>query len=299
MDVDTRVLRYFVAVAEELSFTLAAERLYVSQPALSRQIRQMEADLRISLFERTSREVRLTLAGEALLPSARRLVADWQAAQRTARSVAAAELRVLRVGFEATSAGPLSAKARQLFAERHPDVTIEPMRFDWGGEAAALRDGVVDIAFLWLPADTAGLHAEIVAVEPRMVGFATGHRLAGQETVTIGDLADEPLMSDQKSAAPLDRLVGGQPAAGRLGTQVGSENDNVEEMLENVAGGAAVCIGPRSMATHHARPRSRLAPDRRRRTAADRLRLARHQQQPAGGRFREGGPPAVGRAERS
>ncbi|GAB2733814.1 LysR family transcriptional regulator [Amycolatopsis magusensis] len=254
VDIDTRVLRYFLAVAEDLSFTRAAERLYVSQPALSRQIRQLEADLQLLLFERTSREVRLTLAGEALLPSARRLVADWQTAQRTVRSVAAAELRVLRIGFEATGAGPLSAKARTLFTERHPDVTVEPKRFDWGGEVAALREGLVDIAFLWLPADTTGLHAEIVAVEPRMVGFAAGHRLAAQETVTIGDLADEPLMWTRKAPRHWVDWWAVNPRPDGSEPRWGPENDNVEEMLENVAGGAAVCIGPRSMSTYYARP---------------------------------------------
>ncbi|GAB3005773.1 LysR family transcriptional regulator [Saccharothrix stipae] len=254
MDVDTRVLRYFVAVAEHLSFTRAAERLFVSQPALSRQIRQLEADLKVPLFERTSREVRLTNAGEALLPVARDLIADWQTAQRTARGIAAAESRVLRIGFEATGAGPLTTRARTTFAARHPDVTIEPKRFDWGGEAAALRDGLVDIAFLWLPADTTGFHTEIVAVEERMVGLARKHRLAERESVGIMDLADEPVMWTRKAPkywvdwwAVNPRPDGSEPVWG-------PENDNVEEMLEHVAAGAAICIGPSSMAAYYARP---------------------------------------------
>ncbi|SDC90773.1 LysR family transcriptional regulator [Actinokineospora iranica] len=254
MDVDTRVLRYFVAVAEELSFTRAAERLFVSQPALSRQIRQLETDMRLTLFVRTSREVRLTAAGEALLPVAKGLIADWQAAQRAARGVAAVEARVLRIGFEATGAGPFTVRARTRFAERHPDVTVEPKRFDWGGEVAALRDGLVDVAFLWLPADTTGLHTEIVAVEPRMVGFAAGHKLADRDSVGILDLRDEPVMWTRKAPrywvdwwAVNPRPDGSEPLWG-------PENDNVEEMLEHVAAGAAICIGPESMAAYYARP---------------------------------------------
>ncbi|SMD26130.1 LysR family transcriptional regulator [Kibdelosporangium aridum] len=254
MDVDTRVLRYFVAVAEELSFTRAAERLFVSQPALSRQIRQLESDLKINLFARTSREVRLTSAGEALVPIAKGIIADWQAAQRTARGIAALESRVLRIGFEATGAGPLATKARTTFAARHPDVTIEPKRFDWGGEVAALRDGLVDTAFLWLPADTTGLHTEIVAVEQRLVGFCAAHRLAAKDSVSIMDLKDEPLMWTRKAPkhwvdwwAVNPRPDGSQPVWG-------PENDNVEEMLEHVAAGAGVCISPESMAAYYARP---------------------------------------------
>jgi DNA-binding transcriptional LysR family regulator len=254
VDVDTRVLRYFVAVAEELSFTSAAERLFVSQPSLSRQIRQLEEQLRGPLFERTTREVRLTPAGEALLPAARELLAAWQAAQRTVRTVTAAGARQLRVGFTATGAGPLSTRARTLFAKRHPDVTVEPKRFDWGGELTALREGVVDVAFLWLPADTTGLHTEVVAVERRMVGVARGHRLDRPDPIRIQDLRAEPLVWTRKAPrhwvdwwAVNPRPDGSEPIWG-------PENDNVEEMLEHVAAGVAVCIGPESMGAYYARP---------------------------------------------
>ncbi|MEU7526606.1 LysR substrate-binding domain-containing protein [Saccharothrix sp. NPDC042600] len=250
MDVDTRVLRYFVAVAEHLSFTRAAESLFVSQPSLSRQIRRLEEDLRLTLFERTSREVRLTAAGAALLPAARRIIADWQAAQRAARGVSA----VLRIGFEATGAGALGTRARTVFSARHPEVTVEPKRFDWGGEVEALREGLVDTAFVWLPADTTGLRAEVVAVEPRLVGVAASHRLAARTSVTIADLREEPLVWTRRAPrhwvdwwAVNPRPDGSEPVWG-------PENDNVEEMLDHVAAGAAVCIGPGSMAAYHARP---------------------------------------------
>lgn len=250
MDVDTRVLRYFVAVAEELNFTRAAERLFVSQPSLSRQIRRLEEDLRLTLFERTSREVRLTAAGAALLPAARRVIEDWQAAQRTARGVAS----ILRIGFEATGAGPLTTRARTEFSARHPEVVVEPKRFDWGGEVDALRDGVVDTAFVWLPADTSGLRTEVVAVEHRLVGVAATHPLAARSAVTIADLRDEPLVWTRKAPrhwvdwwAVNPRPDGSEPVWG-------PENDNVEEMLDHVAAGAAVCIGPASMAAYYARP---------------------------------------------
>ncbi|MBW4720625.1 LysR family transcriptional regulator [Saccharothrix obliqua] len=252
MDVDTRVLRYFVAVAEQLSFTRAAERLFVSQPALSRQIRQLEADLRTALFARTSREVRLTAAGEALLPMARGLIADWQAAQREVRGAVA--VKVLRIGFEATGAGPLTTRARTAFAAAHPDVAVEPKRFDWGGEVAALRDGVVDTAFIWLPADTSGLHAEVVAIEPRYVGLAVSHPLVARESVGILDLRDEPLMWTRKAPRPWVDWWAVNPRPDGSEPVWGPENDNVEEMLEHVAAGAAVCIGPESMACYYARP---------------------------------------------
>ncbi|MEU7804537.1 LysR family transcriptional regulator [Micromonospora arborensis] len=254
LDVDTRVLRYFVAIAEELSFTRAAERLFVSQPSLSRQIRQLEEELRSPLFQRTTRDVRLTPAGEALLPAARQLIDAWQTAQRTVRTVEAAAARHLRVGFTATGAGPLSTRAHAVFSQRYPEVSVEPKRFDWGGEVTALREGLVDVAFLWLPTDTIGLHTEIVAVERRFVGVASNHRISQLATVGIGDLRTEPLVFTRKAPrhwvdwwAVNPRPDGSEPVWG-------PENDNVEEMLEHVAAGIAVCIGPESMASYYARP---------------------------------------------
>lgn len=254
MDINTTLLRYFVAVAEDLNFTRAAQRLYVSQPALSRQIRTLESELRTPLFERTSRHVRLTPAGETLLPVARRLLEDWQAGLRLTRGVAAARSGQLRVGFEASGAGSLTVRARTVFAQMYPDVAVEPKRFDWGGELAALRDGLVDVAFLWLPADTRGLHTEIVAVERRMVGLSSGHRLAGKDTVSIMDLGDEPLLWTSKAPREWVDWWAVNPRPDGSEPRWGPENDNVEEMLEHVAAGVAVCIGPESMATFYARP---------------------------------------------
>ncbi|MBV2361820.1 LysR family transcriptional regulator [Streptomonospora nanhaiensis] len=254
MDVDTRLLRYFAAVAEELHFTRAAERLYVSQPALSRQIRRLERDLRVTLFERTTRGVRLTPAGEALLPVARRMIDDWAAGQRAARTARAAAQRVLRLGFEATGAADLTTRARMRFRERHPDASIEPHRFNWGGEVAALREGLVDAALIWLPNDLSGLTTEIVAEEPRAVGMRADHPLAAKDVLTIEDLRDEPLPWARSAPrewvewwAVVPRPDGSRP-------RWGPANDNAEELLENVAGGSGVCIVSRSISVYYRRP---------------------------------------------
>ncbi|WUH98336.1 LysR family transcriptional regulator [Spirillospora sp. NBC_00431] len=254
MDVDTRSLRYFIELAEQLNFTRASGRLFVSQPALSRRIRQLEEDLRTPLFERTGREVLLTAAGEALLRLARQLIADWQAAQRTARVVAAARSRILRVGFEASGAGTMATQAYTEFMRRHPDSSVEPKRFEWGGEVMALHEGLVDVAFVWLPADTTGLHTEVVAVERRMAGLAAGHPLAGRDTISILELNDEPIVwTRQAPRAWVDWWAVNPRPDGREPLW-GPENDNVEEMLEHVASGRAICISPESMTLHYSRP---------------------------------------------
>ncbi|MGM1063858.1 LysR family transcriptional regulator [Saccharothrix sp. Mg75] len=254
LDVDTRVLRYFVAVADRLSFTAAARDLYVSQPALSRQIRQLEEDLGAELFVRTGREIRLTGAGTEMLPLARQVVEAWQETTRVVRSAAAAELNVVRVGFVASGGGSVARRARAAFAEHHPEVTIDPKRFDWGGEPDALRQGLVDVAFVWLPADVTGLRCHVVATEDRYVALSRDHRLTAQESVSITDLADEPLMWTRKAPKEWVDWWAVNPRPDGREPVWGPENDNVEEMLEQVATGTAVCIGPESMALYYAHP---------------------------------------------
>lgn len=252
MDVDTRLLRYFVAVAECLSFTQAAKDLYVAQPSLSRQIRQLETRLGVDLFTRP--EVRLTPAGEQLLPKARRQLAEWQDAVRLVRTTAAASQRVLRCGFVVTGGGPLARNARRTFAERRPDVTVEPKRIEWGGEARALREGVVDVAFVWLPADLEGLHNETVATEARLVAVSATHPLAARQEVRIDDLRDEPLVWTRVAPAEWVDWWAVNPRPDGSAPRWGPENENADEMIEHVVAGAAVCIGPASMAEYYRLP---------------------------------------------
>jgi DNA-binding transcriptional LysR family regulator len=254
VDVDTSALACFVAVAEELSFTRAAVREHLSQPGLSKKIRLLEESLGCRLLQRDSRSVQLTGAGELLLPAARGLLSQWADAVAQVRREDAAVRGLVRVGFEASGAGKLTARARAEFARRRPDVVVQPYRFDWGEEVGALRDGRVDVAFVWLPADLSGLDCEVVLVDPRVVGLAAGHRLADRPSLTLSDIADEPLMWTRRAPqawvdwwAVNPRPDGRQPVWG-------PENDNVEEMLETVASGAAICISPASMSHFYSRP---------------------------------------------
>ncbi|HKO28112.1 MAG TPA: LysR family transcriptional regulator [Solirubrobacteraceae bacterium] len=251
---ESRDLRYFVAVAERLSFTRAAEDLPLSQSALSEAIRRLEAEIGTQLLRRNSRRVELTPAGEVLLADAREVLAQLEHTIDRAKRAGRGEVGRLRVGFEASGAGELSTLARARFAREHPAVRVEPKRFDWGGEADGLREGACDVAFVWLPNDLSGLEVEEVISERRYVGLPTGHRLAHEPRVSIMDLKDEPIMWTRRAPriwvdwwAVNPRPDGSEPIWG-------PENENVEEMLEQVAEGAAICITPRSMATHYARP---------------------------------------------
>ncbi|WP_246144761.1 LysR family transcriptional regulator [Actinacidiphila oryziradicis] len=199
---ELRQLRYLVVIDDEGNLGRAAARLYVSQPALSYALKNLESELGVRLFDRHSGGVTATSAGRDVVAEARRTVRQAERVTVAAERHRRGESGVLRVGFEASGAGELTTRARAEFARRHPGVRVEPKRFDWGQEAMALRDGRADVAFVWLPADLTGLHAEVVHTEPRVVGLPAGHPLANRDGISVLEVNDEPLMWTER--APRD-----------------------------------------------------------------------------------------------
>src|SRR5512133_2404147 len=131
MDVHMRDLRYFVAVAEELHFTRAAELLHIAQPSLSKQIRQLERDLGFPLLRRDRRTVALTAAGEALLPRVRELLSSWDEALAEATDRAREAAATLRVGFQTSVAGALYQLSVARFTKDHPGWSVELKLHPW------------------------------------------------------------------------------------------------------------------------------------------------------------------------
>jgi DNA-binding transcriptional LysR family regulator len=251
---EIRQLRYFVAVAERGSVSQAALDLNLSQSALSESLRRLEVELGAKLLERSSRGVAPTPAGTTLVHEAREAIARFDAALVAARRAASGEAGRLRVGFEAAGAGRLSTQSRARFLARFPHVRVEPRRFDWGGEVPALRDGDCDVAFVWLPADLTGLHAEIVAAEKRYASVAADHPLAGRDALSIAELDDEPIVWTRLAPRYWVDWWAVNPRPGGRAPRWGPESENVEEMLELVADGSAYCIAPSSMREYYARP---------------------------------------------
>lgn len=251
---ELRELRYLVAIAQEGNLGRAASVLFVSQPALSYALRKLESELGVRLFDRHPGGVSPTAAGEEIVEEARRTLRQSERITAAAARHRDGAASVLRVGFEASGAGELTTKARAEFARRHPGVRVEPKRFDWGEEAAALRDGRADVSFVWLPADLDGLHSEIVHTEARVVGLSVGHRLADRPELSIMDVADEPLMWTDRAPRTWVDWWAVNPRPDGSSPVWGPRNDNVEEMLESVADGAAICFAPSSMARYYARP---------------------------------------------
>jgi DNA-binding transcriptional LysR family regulator len=247
---EIRQLRYFVAVAERGSVSRAAVELHLSQSSLSEALRKLELELGVELLTRSRRGVAPTAAGDALLPRARTAIDHFDAALNAARG----ETGRLRVGFEAAGAGRLSTQSRARLIARFPHVRVEPRRFEWGGEVNALREGDCDVAFVWLPADLTGLHAETIATEPRFAGLATHHRLARHATLRVDELNDEPIMWTRRAPRYWVDWWAVNPRPNGAEPRWGPENENVEEMLEQVADGSGYCIVPASMTEFYARP---------------------------------------------
>src|SRR3954447_13509016 len=200
MDPHLRALRYFATVAEEHSITRAAERLFVSQPALSKQVRQLERLLRADLLRREPRGVRLTAAGAALLPRARAVLAEWD---RAVDDIGAAE-QTLTVGFHTRIGRGLVPGVTARLAAELPGWRLRFQQVSWADPAVGLAGAGVDVAVAWLPVPPAAdLDSKVVATEERLVALPAGHRLAGRARLRLADLADEPFVALPESAGPM------------------------------------------------------------------------------------------------
>src|SRR6476661_5445384 len=172
MALDFRALRYFVAVAEELHFTRAAERLYIAQPALSEQIKRLESTLGVALLRRTTRRVELTAAGEAFLVRARRILDEADAAVAEAGLAARGETGSLRVATGATAGVALVPETLRALREERPQVSVELSQMDWENYFGGLGEGSVDAAFVWLPVAHPELSFTPLHTEPRVAALA-------------------------------------------------------------------------------------------------------------------------------
>jgi DNA-binding transcriptional LysR family regulator len=243
-------VQYFVAVAEELHFGRAAERLHVAQPSLSHQIRRLEQQLGVALLDRTSRRVELTEAGRALLNEGRRLLAHSQRAIRLVRSVSAERLLV---GFYGSAANALLPDLLRSFSDEHPsaEVSVRELLLDQIDE---LLSGGIDVAFTRLRPGQAEVELEVIAHEARVVALPALHALSGRATVKFKELRGESFITNPvvEASAPPKRWLTEQARHGLPG-RVAAEAASVQEILTLVAAGKGVCLVPVSVAHHYPR----------------------------------------------
>jgi len=239
MDVNVRELRYFLAVARELNFTRAAETLYVSQPALSKQIRALERSLRVELFERRSAGVTLTRAGAELVPHAEQIIDVWEGAKR---SISKASDCTLVIGMHTSPGRGLLPTVRAMMVADCPEVELELRQVAWSDRTAGLADQSTDAAFVWLPLPRPPYRWVTIAREPRLVALPKEHRLASRESVSIGDLLDEPFLALPGSAGPLRDFWLALDERDGHPVRVAAEITDTEETYEAVASGIGICL---------------------------------------------------------
>lgn len=211
-------LRYFVAVAEELHFGHAAERLLVAQPSLSQQIRRLEQEVGAPLFDRSSRGLRLTAAGQTLLERIGPALLAVDDAVAAARADGASEPERLEVGYLPGAVGLLMGDVLRAFASDHPSTILGLHQYDYRDPSAGLRSGLTELAFVRMPIDLSGLRFVELGREPRVLAVPAGHPLAGREVISVREALDEPwivmpagdrawrefyLASDRRDRSPL------------------------------------------------------------------------------------------------
>jgi DNA-binding transcriptional LysR family regulator len=246
-DLDLRLVRYFTVVAAHRHFGRAAAELLIAQPSLSRQIRRLEQQLGARLLDRTPQGTQLTEAGEVFLPQARALLRS--AAQAAVATKAAAAPTRITIGY---TPGIIITPAVRQLRHAHPDADIQSLHLEWNEPRAALLDHRVDAAVTRLPLATDGLHVTILYDEPRLLLVPLDHRLAGKESVTLDDIAGEPIprLPDPVYNAywRIDPRPDGRPAPdGPLVTALEDKN-------ELIASGQAVAIVPAGVYSGQIRP---------------------------------------------
>lgn len=248
MDLDLRKLRYFLAVAEDLSFTRAAQRLHITQPVLSRQIRALEAQLRVQLFVRDSTGTSLTPAGQLLLAEGSTLASGTEAlVTRLARIAAGTD--TFTVGF--MPGLTVTAPVRALAAS-HPEVEVLVLRTTWLDQVDVLLDGRVDVGYVRMPIDTVGLHTEYLFSEPRLAAVPLGHRLADRDGVRLAELAGENMLQHPSGIPEWQGILADRTEDAPDLT--GMDFYSVEEKLEAVAAGRGISVLPESTARYYNRP---------------------------------------------
>ncbi len=255
MDVDTRLLRYFATVVEEGNLTRAAARLYISQPALTKQIRQLEAQLGVNLFIRSRAGMTPTEAGEALAAHADAVLTAWENALRVTQAAMTRAAHTLRVGFVASAANEHTQPIIADFARRHPGWRVKMRQTEWTDPTAGLATGDVDVALLRLPVPSqSDFDVEVLLTEPRWTALPAGHHLAGNDLIPFHDLYDEPFVATPaESGEWRDYWLATDEREGHP-VRIGAVAHHPDEWLNAIAHGQGISLTPEATTRFYQRP---------------------------------------------
>ncbi len=244
---ELRHLRYFVTVAEELHFGRAAQRLFIAQPPLSQQIRQLEEELEVELFVRTSRKVSLTEAGQAFLKEAQAILARVDQAKLLAQRTARGEVGELSLGFTNSAAFELLPRLLSAYRERYPHihVTLQELRRD--EQINALHTGRVQMAIVRPTVTSVELSSEIIQREPLLLVLPSKHPLVQKEHVAIQDLARETFVMLPRywSSTFYDQIISLCYSAG-FSPEVTQEAAEIHTIVGLVAANIGISLVPAS-----------------------------------------------------
>jgi DNA-binding transcriptional LysR family regulator len=244
---DLRQLRYFVAVAEERHFGRAAQRLHMSQPPLSMQIKALERELGIGLLERTSRRVALTDAGRAFLERAKIILGAVEEAREVARGAEQGLQGRLEVGFISSASLSLLPPSIRLFRERFGGVELELKELTSAQQIDALYEGGIRVGLVRLPLRAPGIRFEPVLEERLVVALPSGHALEDLDRVSLEMIVDLPLIFFTRQLIPgfhaqiveLFQRVGAFP-------KVAQHAVHLQTIVGLVASGVGIAILPSS-----------------------------------------------------
>jgi DNA-binding transcriptional LysR family regulator len=259
---ELRHLRYFVAVAEELHFRRAAERLHVAQPAVSEQIRKLEQELGVALFNRTHRSVSLTDAGNAMLDEARRVLRQAEVACQAARGAQVQSAQRLRVGCPPDVFPHALSRALTRLTKALPGIDLVS---DTGSTSSLLEDiraDRLDLAVLSLPAPVNGLRTTPFAHEGTVAALPVMHHLANRDTVCLEHLSESRIVVLPRAVNPAfyDGVIAGCRSAGFTPSLVESPEPRVEHALLTAALGRGVALVSASVAHRYALPGATFRP---------------------------------------
>jgi LysR family transcriptional regulator, benzoate and cis,cis-muconate-responsive activator of ben and cat genes len=259
---ELRHLRYFIAVAQEENVSRAALKLHVSQPALSRQVRDLEQELGFLLLERSAKSVRLTEAGRAFLVQARSVLQRVEEAVKIARAVATGQHGELHVGYAPSLTARILPPTLRAFQAELPNVSVKLHDLSTEEMLAGLRTGKLQIAFLVRPttAMVRGLRFEQLTRDPLRLAVAPKHPFARRRTVTLAAAVREPFIAYSRKEYPeYHEMMANVFAATKRTPRIAEEQDGVSSLIAAVEGGGGVALIPESLACL-AGPRLRLIP---------------------------------------
>lgn len=253
-DLTLRQLRYFAVLGEELNYRRAAERLFITQPALSTAIKQLEQSFGVVLFNRNTREVALTDLGAAWLPQVQQALSGVDAVVSNLVTLSGTRQGRLRLGYLIGTGADLLFRLVRHFEAAYPDVRVEPIEFDFADPTAGLSSGATEVALIRPPVDLPEHRMLVLDSESWVACLPRDHPLAGRHEVEIGELLDDPIVCAPVTAGPWRDYWLAMDARGNRPPTIAAVAATYEAETTSIARGLGISFTTSSVARFYDRP---------------------------------------------